>query len=309
MINNYQPLLSIIVTSYNDEKYILECIESIVCQKRSDVEIIFIDDCSIDNSIIIANRYKGYMNIIALKSNGGLSNARNIGLKQANGKYVMFVDGDDYLKNDCIQVITKIIETNEYDIVAGLMEVFKETPDVAGRWNDPILESDSLINDYPDGEKLMKLLEYKLKISPAQKYIVRRQFIIENDLFFKNCLHEDHLWTPKSLALANNIYFLNQKFYYHRIRRGSLGDRFDIEVCSTYLDICDELLDFEEEIDDYNKKCFIEQRCAYLLTKISKNIHLFIEDDKNSFLAKNSQRVKILLRRLNLEESLFVDMI
>lgn len=101
---------SIIVSVYNIEKYINKCIDSIINQNYDNYEIIIVNDGSTDSSLIKLGKYKEINNILVLtKENGGLSSARNYGLKYANGDYVWFVDGDDYIEPNSLEKLnTKI---------------------------------------------------------------------------------------------------------------------------------------------------------------------------------------------------------
>lgn len=100
-LNNYSELISVIVPVYNVEKYIRRCVDSILSQTYSKIEIILVDDGSTDSSGIICDQYADENENVAVihKKNGGLSSARNAGLDVANGKYIGFVDSDDWIKN------------------------------------------------------------------------------------------------------------------------------------------------------------------------------------------------------------------
>lgn len=109
--------VSVIIPVYNIEKYVERCLESINNQTYLDIEAIVVDDGSTDKSSDIVDRYLNHDNFIIIhKKNGGLSSARNTGLKVATGEYIMFVDGDDYLLDDTIEIlISKISE--EIDVI------------------------------------------------------------------------------------------------------------------------------------------------------------------------------------------------
>lgn len=105
------PLVSIIIPVFNVEKYLCRCIDSILSQESTDVEILLIDDGSTDKSNEICDRYSQKSNLIKVfhKKNGGVSSARNIGIKEAKGDYAWFVDSDDYIeKNSLATIITSI---------------------------------------------------------------------------------------------------------------------------------------------------------------------------------------------------------
>lgn len=123
-------LVSVIVPIYNVEKYIHRCIDSLLNQTLKEIEIILVNDGSPDNCGEIIDSYaKQYTNIVALhKENGGLSDARNAGLKIAKGKYVGFVDPDDYVEHDMFEKMYLSAKTNESDLVfCGYNEIFSST--------------------------------------------------------------------------------------------------------------------------------------------------------------------------------------
>ena len=111
-------LISIIVPIYNVEDYIKTCVNSIINQTYDNLEIFLIDDGSKDNSSIIIDELSKKDNRIKVihKENGGVSSARNVGLSEANGKYIVFIDGDDYIENDYIEYFYNLINKDNYDM-------------------------------------------------------------------------------------------------------------------------------------------------------------------------------------------------
>lgn len=112
-------LITIIVPVYNVEDYLPRCIESLILQKYSNIEILLINDGSLDNSLEICRKYaeKDIRIKVFDKVNGGVSSARNVGLENASGKYVMFVDSDDYVSKDYCQNLYNIISDSDLDVV------------------------------------------------------------------------------------------------------------------------------------------------------------------------------------------------
>lgn len=112
--------ISVIVPVYNVEEYLDKCLESLLNQHYSDMEIVVVDDKSTDGSLNIAKKYEKYTNVkvIAKEKNSGLSDTRNVGIKESCGQYIMFLDSDDYVENGCIAKIQGIIEKeNTPDII------------------------------------------------------------------------------------------------------------------------------------------------------------------------------------------------
>ncbi len=118
-----KPLVSIIVPIYNVEKYLEKCIESLLSQDYKPLEIILVDDCSTDNSVQIAKiyseKYADNCKLILRDENGGLSLARNTGMKYASGEWLSFVDSDDWVSKDYISSLLSVADSIGADVVIG----------------------------------------------------------------------------------------------------------------------------------------------------------------------------------------------
>lgn len=112
----FNDIVSIIIPIYNSEKNIKKCLESIINQTYTNLEIILIDDGSTDNSIEVCQEYKDDRIKVYKEKNSGPSTARNLGLKQCNGNYIVFVDSDDYIEKNMIEIMLKEIKSDDYDI-------------------------------------------------------------------------------------------------------------------------------------------------------------------------------------------------
>ena len=137
---------SIIVPIYNVDKYIEECINSVLEQKYDNYELILVDDGSTDNSGMICDKYaEKNQNIIVIhKKNGGVSDARNIGIDRAQGKYIVFLDGDDVLTSNCLQNINTILNNELIDILICNFNVYGK--DIKNEKMD--IKSINTISDY-----------------------------------------------------------------------------------------------------------------------------------------------------------------
>ncbi|MEZ4357074.1 MAG: glycosyltransferase family 2 protein [Eubacteriales bacterium] len=137
------PKVSVIVPIYNVEQHLKKCIDSIIGQTYTNLEIILVDDGSPDNCPAICDEYKGKDNRIKVihKENGGISDARNAGIKEATGKYIAFVDSDDWLDYDLLNDWVKCAERNNADAVCY-------NPDIK---NERVIKKDILINYFLDG--------------------------------------------------------------------------------------------------------------------------------------------------------------
>lgn len=117
----YQTKISVIVPVYNVASYLRRCLDSIVNQTFKDFEVILIDDGSTDNSLQICMEYKEKYSCIRIhhQENGGLSRARNVGLALSKGKYIIFIDSDDYIHKEALQIMYNYITSKDVDYVAG----------------------------------------------------------------------------------------------------------------------------------------------------------------------------------------------
>lgn len=222
-----QIKLSIIIPIYNVEKYLAKCIDSLICQMSDNVEILLIDDGSLDKSGTIADIYaKKYTYITSFhKKNGGLSDARNYGIERSNGDYLWFIDSDDYIENNSLSKLLEMLRMYHPDtLVIQSKEV-----------RDRCVNNE---RNYTIEPRLYDSHQYmeQLKIHPeasifcAQYEIVNKQLIIENKLFFyKGIIHEDELWTPQVLVVAKSIFYSGLNIYYHVMRNGSIMNSKNFE--------------------------------------------------------------------------------
>ena len=194
--------ISVIVPIYNVEKQLQRCLESILKQEESNLEIILVNDGSPDNSGEIAKEYASrYPDKVLYfeKENGGLSDARNFGIKQATGKYLAFVDSDDYITENLFKDLAPYMEA-DYDMVKFKISVINEDGSVINKNYSPIFENKS-------GEEAFDIL-YKSDVMTevAWGYIYKREFFVNNNFeFAKGLYHEDFGLIPLVLIKASKV--------------------------------------------------------------------------------------------------------
>lgn len=212
--------VSIIIPVYNVEKYIERCIHSVISQQYTgQIECIIVDDKTPDNSIfIIETMIKSYQGNINFKvvhhdRNLGLSAARNTGLKYATGEYVYFLDSDDEIESDCIDVLCKPLLNGHYDFVIANYRVDKEgnhiyvIPIDSGEYNKNIQRM-FLLHQWP---------------SMAWNKLCNLDFIKKNKLYFQEGLiHEDILWSFNLAIHAKSFYVCNETTYVYCYRENSI---------------------------------------------------------------------------------------
>lgn len=221
--DNYQYRLSVIVAIYNVEAYLERCLESIVCQdlSKDEYEVLLINDGSTDRSLEIAKRFEEeYTNFIVYsKENGGLSSVRNFGIERSHGRYIMHVDGDDFLEDNVIGKVVKVAEDNDLDLCFFDSQTYPE-----GR-------SLNNFNQFPryhifTGEYL---LLHEMKVSSTWCAIYKNSFIKDSKItFYGRISHQDVEYNYRLYPLAKRIMFTNLLVYNYFIEGESISRTKDI---------------------------------------------------------------------------------
>lgn len=206
------PKYSIIVPLYNSEKYLDECLNSIFKQTNQDFEIICVNDGSTDKSLDILNKYKEDITIIN-QENMGLSVARNNGVKKAKGKYIIFIDSDDYIEPKLLEKIDGVSKNNPDLVRFGIIEVDgdikKEVP--APHFNNL------------NGVEAFKEIVKNKYIEPAWLYAYNKEFYLKNNFeFMPNMYHEDFGLIPKVIELSNKVTSIEYPGYNYVKRENSI---------------------------------------------------------------------------------------
>ena len=219
------PLISIIVPIYNVDKYLRECIDSIIYQPFSDYELILVNDGSSDGCPVICDEYAASDSRIKVihKQNGGLSDARNVGISAAIGNYLLFIDSDDYIADGSLAKIAQGIEADgECDVT--LLRIIGVLND--GTFKDLGYKYDKTKLYRKDKNEVLKYFE-KIATYPVSACIklVRRQFIVDNELYFtKGILCEDLDQMLALLLVAKTYNCFDFSYYiYRNLREDSIS--------------------------------------------------------------------------------------
>lgn len=211
--------ISIVVPIYKVENDLDRCVKSIVNQTYHNLEIILVDDGSPDCCPEMCDEYAKQDDRIKVihKKNGGLSEARNVGLKKASGEYIMYVDSDDYIeKESCIQLL-KSMQT-DIDLVVG---VIREIGDDGITYQ----RHTNLISGkvYSSKEYVINSIKKNEWYAPAVLNLYRRDFLIKNNLFFKvGYYFEDIEMLPRLFLAAKKVVYVDYPFYNYVIRENSI---------------------------------------------------------------------------------------
>ena len=219
--------LSIIVPAYNVEKYITECLDSLLNQGLDEniYEIIIVNDGSTDNTLEVSNNYAAkYPHIkIFNKENGGASSARNYGINIAKGKYIYFIDSDDYLMANCLNKILHHAEQQNLDILTFLSRSFTMDP----KHGEPILVNSELNFSFGDDE-FSPVVTGKDYIANANYrhevccYLIKRDFIKNSPIrFVEGRYLEDAVFTTELFLLAERMSHLHLDVHRYRTTPGS----------------------------------------------------------------------------------------
>lgn len=211
-------LVSIIVPVYNIKKYIEQCIESLLKQTCHDLEIILVDDGSTDGCSEICDRYQELDSRIRVihKPNGGISDARNAGIREVHGKYFLFVDGDDYVADTLVEETLQCAEENNADLVLFDFAEVEEDTGRTDRWQMNV-ERGKVFNA---GQKPELLISTP---SPCNKLYKSEFFARLHIEYPLGRNYEDLAMTPRVVLQAERIVYLDSgPLYYYMLHTGSI---------------------------------------------------------------------------------------
>ncbi len=211
--------VSVIIPVYNVEKYLDKCISSVVNQTYQDLEIILVDDGSPDRCPEMCDKWAKKDNRIKVihKENGGQGTARNMALDICTGDYILFIDSDDYIKNDMISVMVNATSNSKYDLVLCGYIVDSEFRIVNALWYD----EDFIFNNK---QLMLEYLETK-KILPGPVCKLFKKEIFNNIRFPDFRANEDAFIMHRLIGKCNTAYLLSEHFYVYNIRDDSTEHR------------------------------------------------------------------------------------
>lgn len=225
---------SIIIPIYNSEEYLSQCIDSVIAQIFQNIEIILVNDGSPDNSKTICEEYVKQYSFVKLihKDNGGIADARNVGVLSSTGDYILFMDADDYWEGDFLGELAEFIcKNNNPDYILYKYKYYYQKKKIF-KDNEIIVHKDELENK--SGISWIKMLLANNKNFNWFPWmgLVKRSFILDNNLFFeKGRNYEDMLWTPQVFLKAQSIDYFNKEIYIYRLeRKGQVISEFSCEI-------------------------------------------------------------------------------
>lgn len=289
--------ISVIVPVYNIEKYLNDCIDSLINQTYKNIEILLIDDGSKDNSGNICDEYAQKDSRIKVihQENGGLSKARNTGLDNASGEYIMFCDSDDLFTPIACEVLLNEIESKNADYVIANYQNCDEDGTL---WHNPVFDKEKFknfrlsIKDYIHSFYIMN--------SGVWNKIFRKSFIDKLNLrFIEKLPAEDAMFTTYCFIKAKSVYYINDIVYLYRQRE---GDSISTNANVKYFDGINKAyrhiyLNFKENKEINFYRFFYAKSMMYMLYKFIDS-NLTYEDKLNiledmSWFYKLSVKLKV----------------
>lgn len=279
--------ISIIVPVYNAEKYLKKCLDSLVNQTKKELEFILINDGSTDKSEEIIKTYKDKRIKYFKNKNQGIGKTRNFGIEKSSGKYLMFLDSDDYFSNDACEILYKEAEKEKADLI-----VFDYYRVEKGNLNEVKIESFNATNIKADSSLLLKI-----NLGPCNK-IYKTDLIKNNGIKFEESLkYEDTLFVVKAIYNAQKIIKLNRFLHYYMIHEKSETTVRDERVFDI-LKIVDKIRKYLK--NDKSIKETVDKLTVQILTNYTiqqryqsdKNIAMKFIDSAFDYLSENVPNYK-----------------
>ena len=257
--------VSVIVPVYNVEKYISKCLDSLVNQTLKDIEIIVVNDGSKDNSQKIIDKYaKKYKNVKSyINENGGVSKARNFGLKRAKGEYIAFVDSDDYVDINMYEDMYKKAKSNDFDVVACDLKYIYDEKEV--------LAFSNLKKDLTTKEEIKKTY---VSMYPVVWNKIYKKDLLKNIEFKENVWFEDVEFLYRLYSKINSMGYINKHYYCYLQRQGSITSTFNNKLYD-YISNWNGIIDFykkEKIYDEYKNEleyCYVRYIYATFIKRVA----------------------------------------
>jgi len=289
--SNDNPLISVIVPVYNVEKYLDKCVQSIVEQTYKNLEIILVDDGSPDNCPKMCDDWakKDKRIKVIHKKNGGLSDARNKGIDKSCGKYITFIDSDDYVEPNYVEFLYKNLKTSNADISMGKQYVRYTKKTINTGTNNKYI-----VNAHECFDKLLYGEDFDVS-AWAKLYSIK---LFDGIRFPTGRVFEDSATTFKLIDKSHSIVLESKPIYNYIIRKNSISnDNFSpqkMDLITSTKEMCDHIL---KKYPDLQKGCDRRMMYAYLstLTQIAKcknsKIYKNYKSQIMNYISNNKKRI------------------
>ena len=293
-MDNNNGLVSIIVPVYNVEKYVERCIKSVIMQSYKNIEIILVNDGSTDGSGAICDLYKEKDNRIKVihKENGGLSDARNCGIRNSEGKYLAFIDSDDYIHSDYIKrMMEEAVEGGSDIVLCSYRKVYLD-----GSYAD--CGAFSLSTDGKDVQNYLYNEKYNPEIFDVAWNKLYKKELFSEIWYPVGRIHEDCGTTYRILYRAEKIMVIPDILYYYVIRDGSLKQTLNVKE---KMDWCQ---NEKERLEFYSKHGmkYLSERSmkSYYYDNVScLRCRELSREDRRKYIAECKRLIKIIQNNPN----------
>ena len=257
--------LSVIIPVYNVERYLRQCLDSILVQTFTDIELIVVDDGSTDQSGKICDEYaeKDSRIVVIHKKNGGLADARNAGLDVISGEYIAFVDSDDWICPQMYETLLRYQEKTDADIVSCKIHFFSDDGKINDVW--PKIEQDYIYNKRDFIDHFFP--DIKRSIMPSVCNKIFKKIVFETIRFPLGRRYEDAYIQLDIYDSAKKIAIINEPLYEYRKRSGRITDQVPYEH---YLD----QLAFSVRHLSFFEASELKQQCEYALAQVVKHYQI-----------------------------------
>lgn len=273
------PKVSVIIPVYNAEKYLEECLESVICQTLNDIEIICIDDGSTDFSLKILEEYAIQDNRIKILSqkNRGAGEARNVGIKSALGEFVAFMDADDkYPEEKTLELLYTKAKENEVLICGGEFAIFSKEQEAPFQdktdWNS---KGASLDGYFFREERIVNYKDYQFDYG-YHRFIYDSEFLLKNDLFYPHYRrYQDPPFFVKAMFVAKDFFALREITYAYRVEHNDV-EWNSLKTNDMLMGILDNMkFAFDNKMEKLNEYSFIRLKQHSPLIKDTINFRSF----------------------------------
>lgn len=303
--------VSVIIPIYNVEKYIEECLLSAMHQTLNGIEIICVNDGTKDNAMEIVNRYAGEDSRIHVinKENGGLSSARNTGLQHASGEYVYFLDSDDYIAENMLEVLYQEAVKDDLDNIYFDAESFFENDELETthkQYRD-YYRRPSMFEDVVSGPELFAKMENMHLFRPSACLQMPKRELLDryHIRFYEGIVHEDNLFSLQVVMAAEKVKHMATPFYKRRVREDSImTDGQEFKRSYGYYVCISEFNKFLKQFEFQDKELIkaIRHRCYVMQSNAAKEFKTMTLDEIDADLEAYPMEVQIeysmLIRRL-----------
>lgn len=263
IVNSDKKLLySVVIPVYNVKEYLVEAVNSVLDQKNNEYEIILVDDGSTDGSETICDFYSRNNECVKVihQENAGLSGARNRGIREASGEYIIFLDSDDRLCNYSLDELKKCIVDKSFpDIVAHRRAAFNDNE----RYEYPFLYEKYIGRFDSNVDAFTRFQNMPKGNMGAWNFTIKKGYIEKYELYFcEGIYHEDEEWVPRIFFAGGVIYFSDIVFYEYRLERaGSITSKLNPKRIFDKLSVIERLQSIFSLYDE-DVKYSISNRCA-----------------------------------------------